>query len=136
MKVLIITGRTFQELVAGILTAGLVMVLGSAAIVKAASPEEVPPSVTVRYDDLNLATERGTHALYARIVEAARKICEPRDADALGRLAVSFCQQQATARAIQAVDNPRLTALYAAEAKRQAGHRYRLVRTHDFFAQS
>jgi UrcA family protein len=136
MNVLLIPHRTCRPLIAVVSIAGLLTALGTAATVKAASPEEVAPSVTVSYNDLNLATEQGAHALYARIVEAARKVCAPRDADALGRLAAPYCQQQATARAVQAVGSSRLAALQAAETKRQTGRRYRLVRTHDFFAQS
>jgi len=117
--------RTSRRPVAVAAIAG-VMALGSAAIATAASPEEVAPSVTVRYNDLNLATEQGAHVLYARIVEAARKVCKPRDADALERVAAPFCQERATMRAVQAVGSSRLAAFYAAQAKRQADSRYRL----------
>ncbi len=33
------------------------------------------PSVTVRYSDLNLATSEGSHVLYARLVDAAQRVC-------------------------------------------------------------
>jgi UrcA family protein len=116
------------QVVATAALAGLLLSLGSAAIARAAGPEEVVPSITIRYDDLDLATEQGTHGLYRRIVEAARKVCEPHDADALGRLAVRYCRQQTISRAVQLVGNPRLAALHAAaRSEHRPGHHSRLV---------
>jgi UrcA family protein len=36
------------------------------------------PSVTIRYADLNLATDEGSHALYERLVGAAERVCPAR----------------------------------------------------------
>jgi UrcA family protein len=97
---------------------GLVMALAAAPPVRAAAPEEVVPSATVSYSDLNLGSEEGVHALYARILAAARKVCDRHDADALETLAVPYCVKQTIARAVQAAGSPRLAALHAA----QGGH--------------
>ena len=37
-----------------------------------------PPSVTVKYSDLNLATDQGSRALYSRLVNAAERVCPVR----------------------------------------------------------
>lgn len=75
-------------------------------------------AVTVRYTDLNLATDAGNAALYARLESAARKVCAPSDIRDLGQMAAaSACAQQAIARAVQDVHSPKLAAVYAARAR-------------------
>src|SRR5579862_5402357 len=41
----------------------------------ATAPSDEAPSVTVRYDDLNLATDAGANTLYRRISSAAWSVC-------------------------------------------------------------
>ena len=94
--------------------------LAAAASVTAATsaPDDVP-SVTVRYADLDLTTEEGAQALYRRIRFAAQAVCPPADSLDLARLALTrSCQEQAIARAVQAVSSPRLAAVYAMHARR------------------
>jgi UrcA family protein len=73
------------------------------------------PAVTVAYDDLNVDSAQGSAALYARIAAAAREVCAtPDDIRDLGALATArTCERQAIARAVQAVNSPRLAAVYA-----------------------
>ncbi|TLZ40215.1 MAG: UrcA family protein [Gammaproteobacteria bacterium] len=92
------------------------LIVGASAY--AAAPTDPSPSVQVSYHDLNLATEEGTQALYARIVSAAHKVCEVRDIRNLAAFAAaSACREQAIARAVHDVNNPRLAAVYTAHQR-------------------
>jgi UrcA family protein len=102
---------------AGALLAGAFPVVSSARthteIVPAATP-----TVVVRYEDLNLASEDGVRALYQRIVVAARLICEkPDNRDLPGMSSTRDCRRDAVMRAVQAVNNPRLAAVHAARGR-------------------
>jgi UrcA family protein len=73
-------------------------------------------SVAVKYTERDLATEQGTLALYRRIAIAARLVCDAGDLADMHRVAAAkVCRQQAVAKAVQDVNNPKLAALYAAE---------------------
>ena len=77
------------------------------------------PSLKVSYQDLNLSTEQGSQALYARIASAARAVCAVEDIrDLKARARVNACREEAIARAVQNVDSPKLAALYAAHQQR------------------
>ncbi|TLZ48311.1 MAG: UrcA family protein [Gammaproteobacteria bacterium] len=94
------------------------LIVGASATAYAAAPTDPSPSVQVSYHDLDLATEQGTQALYARIVSAAHKVCEVRDIRNLAEFAAaSACREQAIARAVRDVNNPRLAALYTAHQR-------------------
>jgi UrcA family protein len=65
-------------------------------------------SVTVRYDDLNLASPAGMNTLYKRIARAARDVC-PEDSLDLAIAAESHhCRADAITRAINEVNNQQL----------------------------
>jgi len=81
----------------------------------AGSPAE--PSVAVPFGDLNLTTERGADALYARLTAAARQVCaanglDIRDLQAYA--AVRSCESQAIAHAVHDVQAPKVAARLAA----------------------
>lgn len=76
------------------------------------------PALTVRYSDLNLATEQGSLILYGRIVAAARQVCvvdDLRDLRAFN--AGKACREQAIARAVRDVNSPMLASVYAARQR-------------------
>ena len=108
------------------LTSILITALGACVVMPRVSPPRRRPPrtagapvVTVRYTDLNLATEAGTGALYARLVSAARAVCgEPDIRDLAGIAAARVCEQQAVANAVRDVHNPRLSAIYSAHPAR------------------
>ncbi|MGH8306374.1 MAG: UrcA family protein, partial [Steroidobacteraceae bacterium] len=76
------------------------------------------PSVKVPYGDLNLSTEQGSLALYARIESAAKVVCRPVDIRDLGAMAAAqTCRTLALANAVRDVKSPKLAALYAARAR-------------------
>jgi len=103
--------------------AGLALIAGcivaaAASVAGAATAADVP-SMTVHFADLDLTTEQGAHTLYRRIQSAAQSVCPSADFRDLERSAMSqSCQEQAIARAVQAVSSPRLAAVYAVHAKR------------------
>lgn len=103
---------------------GLAMIAGcfvaaAASVTDAATAPADVPSMTVRYADLDITTEQGAHTLYRRIQSAAQAVCPSADFRDLERSAMSrSCQEQAIARAVQAVSSPRLAAVYAVHAKR------------------
>ena len=91
------------------------LIVGASATAYAAAPADPAPSLRVNYHDLNLATERGTQALYGRIVSAAHKVCAARDIRILAEVAAArACAAQAIAQAVRDVNNPRLAAVYSA----------------------
>ena len=95
------------------------IVLGAAAAAHAGEPSASAPAVTVGYHDLNLATDAGNSALYARLEKAAAKVCVVDDIRDLAAVAARpACVQQAIARAVGQINSPRLAALYSARAPR------------------
>ena len=91
--------------------------VSAAGSARAASVADAP-ALKVRYGDLNLATEQGSLALYARIQAAAQQVCAPDDIRDLRSVAAArSCRQQAIAQAVQAVHSPVLASVYAAELR-------------------
>jgi len=91
----------------------------AAAAAHAGEPSASAPAVKVGYHDLNLATDAGNSALYARLEKAAAKVCVVDDIRDLAAVAARpACEQQAIARAVREINSPRLAALYSARAPR------------------
>ncbi len=98
--------------VAGCLFA--IAMTGSGAALAADAEPDGAPSVAVNYADLDLTTERGAKALYARIAAAAQTVCPRADIADLIRYAKSrACQRHAIAQAVQRVGSPKLAAVLA-----------------------
>ncbi len=99
------------------LLAACVSVAASGAAHAGANSAEAP-ALKVRYNDLDLATEHGSLALYGRIVAAAAQVCAADDIRDLGAVAAArACRQQAIARAVREVHSARLAAVYAAQLR-------------------
>ena len=82
-----------------------------------ATPAAQAATVTVRYADLNLSSDAGNAALYARLEAAARQVCGTSDIRDLAQLAsVQSCQKVAIARAVQEVHSTQLAAVLARRA--------------------
>ncbi len=95
--------------------AGLAM-LGTAAL-PAAAAEDALSQVAVRYQDLNLNTADGAERLYARIEQAAARVCPAPASYELMRYTVTVrCRREAVARAVSSISSPQLAAVYAARA--------------------
>jgi UrcA family protein len=96
---------------------GALLIAGSSGAAYAASPDDAAPTVKVGYGDLNLGTEQGNNTLYARIVSAARQVCNVEDVDIRdlqGFVAAQACEANAIAQAVKSVPSPQLAALYDA----------------------
>jgi UrcA family protein len=99
--------------------AGAFAALAATSISFAAPLSDDAPSVTVRYDDLNLATSAGVDALYRRISNAARQVCYDSRSRDLGIVAASErCQANAIAQAVRDVNNPHLALVHASHVSR------------------
>lgn len=79
-------------------------------------------SVTIRYDELDLAKQQGVEALYVRIGSAARRVCRADSSSSLQDRANSGnCYQDAIARAVEQVNLPTLTAIHVAKTNSTMG---------------
>jgi UrcA family protein len=95
----------FSMLCLSALAASLLAATASAGAVYGWSDQ--PPSVTVRYGDLNLASADGRSSLYRRLRQAAQQVCPDADASDMGRFARSqACQIQAVQRALRSIGGP------------------------------
>jgi UrcA family protein len=80
-----------------IVSAALGLLLTSAAV-----SAETPPTVTVRYGDLDLRSDSGVQKLHARVRIAARAVCEQsgfRKTSSLWSAEARNCQKDAAATA-------------------------------------
>ncbi len=89
----------------------------SAGAVSAATPDEDVPTMTVRYSPSSLETEQGAKALYRRLVNAAAEVCPQYGNSRWVTDAVRHCRDQAIADAVFKINNPRLAAVHATNAK-------------------
>ncbi|MGA2710551.1 MAG: UrcA family protein [Steroidobacteraceae bacterium] len=111
--------RSATTRTAGALGAIAALLMGASMIpaANAATFDEVP-SVVVRYDARSLATESGARELYVRLVAAARHVCpEESTWDLRGTYATRRCREEAVARAVNKIHQPRLVEIAARNAK-------------------
>jgi UrcA family protein len=105
-------------------TVTLMMVLcgivGAASMgaVSAATTDDAVPTIKFRYDPQSLATDSGARALYGRLVKAAEVVCpDPLDGYPFVATSTEQCRQQAIARAVHDINNPRLAGIYTVRSK-------------------
>jgi UrcA family protein len=105
----------FSDLWHGSMLAALTacMAVGLAGVARSATPDDAPPSTTVSYGDLDLATAQGANALHVRLTAAARQVCsansmDMRDVQAYA--AERSCETKAIAKAEQDVHAPKVAA--------------------------
>jgi UrcA family protein len=70
-----------------------------------------PPSVTVRYADLDLSSPAGADALYRRIQAAARQVCGFPGTDLVEQSSWRSCYRSAVGDAVRKVNSPLLIAV-------------------------
>jgi len=110
---------TPRKVAARVLAIGLVAAMAAGAASAGAPQSDDAPSVVVKYDARNLVEPNGIEALYRRLVRATNQVCPQRfDRDLRLAAQAQRCRAESLARAIQAVNNPRLAALYAEATKR------------------
>ncbi|MEA3151145.1 MAG: hypothetical protein QOD56_2084 [Gammaproteobacteria bacterium] len=96
-------------------------IVGTAAAgaVSAATTDDAPPSISVKYDPQSLLTDDGVRVLYHRLEVAAEQVCpEPSTASRLVNGVIKQCREQAVARAVHQIGDPRLVAVNTARAHR------------------
>ena len=71
-----------------------------------------PPSVTVRYADLDLSSPAGATALYQRIQAAAKQVCSA-GADPIEHMSRGGCYHRAIDNAVRKVNSPLLIAVHS-----------------------
>jgi UrcA family protein len=78
-----------------------------------------PPSVTVRYSDLNLATKEGSHALYERLVTAAEQVCPARGSmmEVRENRDRERCMSSAVEHAVKKIKNPQFAEVAASRMR-------------------
>jgi UrcA family protein len=78
------------------------------------------PSLTVKYNDLNLSSEDGSRALYGRLIVAARKVC-PERADTLLALRQNRdserCITATVQRAVKEIKHPKFAEVAASHMR-------------------
>lgn len=73
---------------------------------------DTPPSMTVKYGDLDLTTQQGISTLYHRLSIAAERVCPAVDNQNLSALRhARACQSEAIERAVRSIGNPMLANL-------------------------
>jgi UrcA family protein len=87
--------------------------LAGASTASAATPSADTVSVTISYGDLDLNTNAGAHAMFARITHAAGEICGSQpDAQQLEKvLAYKGCMTTVTDRALTKLGSARVSAV-------------------------
>lgn len=86
----------------------------------AAMADEPVRAETVRFSDLNVETPEGIKALYGRIHQAAKKVCDEHDTDPFRGAIEQACFQKSEQAAVKRLNVPKLTAFYNDRVQRKA----------------
>lgn len=110
------SARTMRTVVAAFLATTAAAVPASYA---QALMTDQAPSVTVKYSDLNLGTEEGSHALYSRLVNAAQRVCPARGpaTELSQNRARERCITTAVQTAAKEVKNPKFAEVAASKMR-------------------
>ena len=101
----------------------LLLACGIAASAAAGAASAAPSegdvlSKVVHYDPQSLATDQGARLVYRRIANAAAAVCpDPGLNPHWVSDAARECRRESIARAVHAINNPRLVALHTSTAK-------------------
>jgi UrcA family protein len=95
--------KTCRAKLSTMFVVALAMYSGSAV----SAEEQRPPSITVRYGDLNLSAAPGVEALKRRVLHAAMRVCgEQYAGDVLAAQFRHACERRATDRALAQIKWP------------------------------
>ena len=100
---------------------GLALAIAAASLianVAAAKEDDGRVSTVVKYSDLDLSQSTDAARLYARLKYASQQVCGTYDARDLNMQRLyDACYGGALTRAVERVNEPKLTALHAAEPR-------------------
>jgi UrcA family protein len=102
------TRSAFSPLALALLLAGTGSLIGAA---NAATARDEAPSITVRFNPTSLETTRGAQQLYNRLADAAAELYPSPDPHFVPTQ-VREWREQAVARAVLKINNPKLVAVY------------------------
>ena len=92
------------------------LTLSVAAMCRAGDGSTGEPQSIVKYADLNVSSNSGAAALYARISAAAGGVCRALDGrDLTSKALFARCVHKAISDAVTQVDQPALSAIYNAK---------------------
>jgi len=98
-------------------TTMMISALGLVSQLANAAPPQDPPTVIVRFADLDLSRSQGLTVLYQRLKGAAETVCIPQNGrDLASQARYKMCWQSALGTAVAKVDQPALTAYYRAKS--------------------
>lgn len=111
-----------QSRSASVRVIGTALVIAAASMIAAvasAKGEDGRVSTVVSYGDLDLSQSSDVGRLYARLKYASEKVCYYSDDNRNLRMKTvqADCMQGALNRAVERVDDPKLTQLHAAEPR-------------------
>jgi UrcA family protein len=108
-------GFTVAPARAIIRVAPLAAVLAACLVGGVAAADESTRSVTVRYADLNLASDAGAQKLLSRLSAAARQVCDDHGTRELARVVrADACFRETLSSAVIALHDERLSSMYRA----------------------
>jgi UrcA family protein len=108
-----ITSRSLRTLTAGAILSALAMCFAS---VSSAEEDATPPQVIVKFADLDVSTAAGAMALYRRINGAAEDVCSRMYVSTEAyRHYKNACLQKVIADAVNKVNEPALSAVFASQ---------------------
>jgi UrcA family protein len=105
--------ETLRQAAPALTALSVCLLAGVSGVAHATTAAAPAPTVTVPYGDLNLASTKGSDALHARIVFAARQVCAVDDVNIrnLHELALAqSCERAAIAHAEESVSGPKMAA--------------------------
>lgn len=107
------TSKSFRTLTAAAILSALAL---SFATVCSAEEDATPPQVVVKFADLDLSTSRGAVTLYRRIHGAAEDVCSRMYLSTEAyRHYKNACLQKVIADAVNQVNQPALSAVFASQ---------------------
>jgi UrcA family protein len=97
-------------------TTMMVSALGLVSQLANAAPAQDPPTVVVRFADLDLTHTQGVTVLYQRLKSAAETVCATQNGRDLGsQTRYKICWQSALGTAVAKVDQPTLSGYHRAK---------------------
>jgi UrcA family protein len=98
----------------------IALAIGAASLIAdiATARDDGQVSIVVKYRDLDLSHSTDVERLYSRLKSASGKVCYTYDTRDLRLQRIkNACSEAALSRAVERVNEPKLTALHAAEPK-------------------